>query len=255
MQDAISSVRWKTLKDRQTAALYDAANGTGTSYNNIKGWGTTKEIARLSDVRLNDVVSSFKWQSVNPVKEIIEPFNIMASNSSNEGGLTSFIDASNDTDAPQAITVTLNNSTSQTVTVETSDQHVAGVTASYTQTLTAGVEGVASASAQWTVAVNYSYTRTDTTSRSQTKTVDLAIAQTATAPARTNYRATLVVIIGQLPASEYFTRAQRWYKDPVTGPQADPQNNGWYKRVEDVRLSLTGSLVCRTLVQIKATPL
>ncbi|KAF7922059.1 uncharacterized protein EAE98_008270 [Botrytis deweyae] len=255
LQDAISSIRWRTLKDRQTAVLFDGADGTGTAYSNIKGWGTTKEVARLTDVRLNDAISSFKWQSINPMKEIIEPFRIMASNSSDEGGLTSEIIGTNSSTEPQPVTVTLNNSTAQSVTIETSDQHVAGISTSFTQTATAGVEGVASTSTQWTVAVNYSYTRTDTTSKTQTKTVDLTISQTVNAPPMSSYVATLLVTIGQLPPTEYFTTAQRWYKDPVAGSQADPQNNGWYKRVEDVRLSLTGSLACRTLVNIKATPL
>ncbi|CAD6443794.1 9987e917-9b40-4ca7-b24d-d8d64c55a178 [Sclerotinia trifoliorum] len=182
----------------KTATIYDGADRTGVSYNNTKGWGTTKEIARLSDVRLNDVVSSFKWQSVNPVKEIIEPFNTTASNSSTEGGL---ISNSNNTDAPQEVTVTLNNSSAQT--------------------MAAGVEGIASASAQWNVAVNYSYTRTGTVSKSETKTVDLSISAKATAPPRTKYKATLIVTIGKLPAREYFTTAQRWYKDLVIGSQAD----------------------------------
>ncbi|TGO57976.1 hypothetical protein BCON_0060g00500 [Botryotinia convoluta] len=222
MQDSISSIRWKTLKDRQTAMLFDGADGTGTAYSNIKGWGTTKEVARLSDVRLNDVVSSFKWQSINPMKEIIEPFRIMASNSSNEGGLTSEIVATNNSTEIQPVTITLNNSTAQAVTIETSDQHVAGISTSFTQIATAGVEGVASTSTQWSVAVNYSYTRTDSTSKTQTKTVDLSISQTVNAPAMSSYVATLLVIIGQLPPTEYFTTAQRWYRDPVAGSQADP---------------------------------
>ncbi|KAF5877185.1 uncharacterized protein Bfra_001548 [Botrytis fragariae] len=227
----------KTLQDRQTAILYDAADGTGISYDNIKGWGTTKEIARLSDVHLNDVVSSFKWQSVNPVKEVIKPFNVTASNSSDEGGLTSHVDGTNDTSQPQAVTVTLRNSTTQIVTVETSDKRVTGIITSLTQTASVRVEGIASASTQC-----------------QTKTVELSVAQTVNAPARTSYVATLLVIIGTIPTTEYSTTAERWYKDPVTGSKADPQNNGWYKRVEDVRLTLTGSLACRTKVNIKATP-
>ncbi|TGO91179.1 hypothetical protein BPOR_0036g00090 [Botrytis porri] len=254
-EDLDFRVRWKTLQDRQTATLYNAADGTGTSYDNIKGWGTMKEIARLSDVRLNDVVSSFKWQSVNPVKEVIKPFNVTASNSSDEGGLTSRVDGTNDTPKPQAITVTLRNSTTQPVTVETSDKRVTGITTSLTQTASVGVEGVASASTQWSVAVNYSYERTETSSTSQTKTVELSVAQTVNAPPKTSYIATLLVIIGTIPTTEYTTTAERWYKDPVAGSKADPQNNGWYKRVEDVRLTLTGSLACRTKVDMKATPL
>ncbi|KAF7953462.1 uncharacterized protein EAE97_000861 [Botrytis byssoidea] len=241
LQDTVSSVRWRTLKDRQTAILYDAAEGTGISYNNIKGWGNTKEIARLSDVRLNDVVSSFKWQGINPLIR--------------RGRSYLSYRRINDSSQSQPITVTLENSTSQTVTVETSDKHVTGVTTSWTQTLSAGLEGIGSATSQWSVEVNYSYERTDTESSSETKTVDLSVSQTVNAPPKSSYIATLLVVLGTIPSTEYSTTAQRWYKDPVTGSKADPQNNGWYKREEDVRLNLRGSLACRTRVNIKATPL
>lgn len=150
LQDTISSVRWKTLQDRQTVILYDAMDGSPThaSYGNIKGWGSTKEVARLVDFRMNDCVSSFRWDSVNPVKEIIAPFVISAGNSSSDRGLTSLMTGHNNTSEIQPVTVSLNDSTSQTVTVETSDQHIFGVTASFSQTATAGVEGIASSQTQ-----------------------------------------------------------------------------------------------------------
>src|SRR5437763_1182156 len=53
LQDRISSVRWKTLSDRQTAVLFDNSDGSGDQYNNIKGWGDVKEIASLPDVGFN----------------------------------------------------------------------------------------------------------------------------------------------------------------------------------------------------------
>ncbi|KAF7874882.1 hypothetical protein EAF04_002056 [Stromatinia cepivora] len=254
MNDSTSSMRWYSMQDRQTAIVYDGEDGTGSSYSNIKGWGT-KEVPYMWDVRFNDCISSFKWNSIVPKKEIIEPFNIMASNSSDAFGLTAVNDGVNDSSEVQAVSISLSNSTSQTTTVETTDQHVAGISASFTQTASTGVEGVASTSTQWTVAVNYSYTRTDTTSNSETKTIDLNVTQSINAPARTRYRATLLVTIGRLPATEYITTAQRWYEEPVTGGVMDPLNKNWYKRIEDVRINVSGSLACRTSVNIQTTPL
>ncbi|KAI9642314.1 hypothetical protein NHQ30_009116 [Ciborinia camelliae] len=255
LQDTISSVRWRTLGDRQTASLFDSTDGAGASYSNIKGWGSTKEVERLSEVLLNDCVSAFMWDSVNPVKEIIEPFVVTASNSSDGFGLTSAVDGVNNSTEVQPVSVSLSNTTAQTITVETSDQYVMGISSTLSQTATAGMEGIASASTKWSVSIHYDYTHTETQSTSETQTVQLAVTQTINAPAKTRYKATLLVTIGKLPATEYHTTAQRWYKDPVTGSQADPANNGWYKRVEDVRLSLVGSLACKTNVDMQATPL
>ncbi|TGO31795.1 hypothetical protein BHYA_0408g00050 [Botrytis hyacinthi] len=203
-------LRWKSLGDRQTVTLYDAEDGNGAAYNNVKGWGDIKEVP------------------VVPKKEIIAPFNLMASSADNTSGLTSVSEGVNNSTEVQPIAVSLNNSNSQTITVETSDQYFA---------------------------VKYPYTRTDTSSRSQTKTVDLNITQTVNAPPKTRYKATLLVTIGQLPATEYVTTAQRWYEQPVANSQIDYANNSWYKRTEEVRLTLTGSLACRIFVDMQTTPL
>ncbi|KAF7887517.1 hypothetical protein EAF00_009811 [Botryotinia globosa] len=255
MNNTCSSLRWKSLGDRQTVTLYDAEDGKGTAYNNVKGWGDIKEVPFMWEVRFNDCISSFRWDRVVPKKEIIAPFNLMASSADNASGLTSVSEGVNNSSEVQPIAVSLNNSNSQTVTVETSDQHVAGISSTFSQTFSAGAEGIATSSTQWSVSVNYSYTRTDTSSRSQTKTVDLNITQTVNAPPKTRYKATLLVTIGQLPATEYVTTAQRWYEQPVANSQIDYANNSWYKRTEEVRLTLTGSLACRTFVDMQTTPL
>ncbi|KAF7927053.1 hypothetical protein EAE99_005384 [Botrytis elliptica] len=132
MNNTCSSLRWKSLGDRQTVTLYDAEEGNGIAYN---------------------------------------------------------------------------NSNSQTVTVETSDQHVAGISSTFSQMFSAGAEGIATSSTQWSVSVIHSYTRTDTSSRSQTKIVNLNITLTVNAPPKTRYKATLLVTIGQLPATEYIMTA------------------------------------------------
>ncbi|KAF7856338.1 hypothetical protein EAF04_009866 [Stromatinia cepivora] len=255
LNNTASSLCWKSLLDRQTATLYDSSDGTGQTYSNIKGWGSIKEIPLLGGVQFNDRPSAFRWDSVNPVKEIIEPFTIVASNASNDGGLTSVSSGTNDSSESQSIDVSLTNSTAQTVTVETSDQHVVGISTTFQQTATEGVEGIASSQTQWSVSASYSYTHTSTESRSETKTLQLVVSQGVRVPPHCRYTATLLVVLGRLPPTEYHTTAQRWYRDPITGSNPDPQNNGWYKRTEDVRLTMTGTLACRNQVTMKADPL
>lgn len=254
IKDQASSVRWRTLGDRQTAKLYSNDDGTGVSYSNIKGWGRTKEVSRLSTVRFNDYIGSFKWESVVPIKEIIEPLTIMASNSSNSFGLNSVVEGVNNSSEPQPVTVSLNNTTEQTTTVETSDKHVAGVTATLTQTLGASTVGISS-STQWSVGLSYSYERTKTKKRTDKQTVGLVVTQTVFAPPGTRYKATLLVTIGKVPSTEYRTTAQRWYLEPVTGAEVDPRNKGWYKRVEEVRVTIAASLACSIKVDMQATKL
>lgn len=139
--------------------------------------------------------------------------------------------------------------------METSDQHVAGISSTFSQTFSARAEGTATSSTQWSVSVNYSYTRTDTSSRNQTKTVALNVTQTVNAPPKTRCKATLLVTIGQFPATEYVTTAQRWYSEPIAGSQIDYANNSWHKRTEEVRLTISGSLACKTFVDMQATSL
>ncbi|TGO81227.1 hypothetical protein BPOR_1260g00020 [Botrytis porri] len=197
-----SSLRWRTLSDRQYASLYNTWDGTGDAYNNIKGWGNIKEIANLSDVKLNDEIAV-------PKKEIIVPFNISASNADSQTNLTDESSGINKSDIDQLLEVTLDNSTSQTITVESSDQHVVGVDTSFSQTMSAGVEGVAPSSTPWAVQLSYSYINTATKSNSVTKTIILNVKQSVNRPARSYYRATLLVLLGQLRAAEYETTAER----------------------------------------------
>ncbi|TGO31678.1 hypothetical protein BHYA_0440g00010 [Botrytis hyacinthi] len=249
-----SSLRWRSLSDRQYASFYNAWAGNGDAFNNVKGWGSIKEIANLNDVRMNDVISSFKWERTVSKKEIIAPFNISASNADSQTNLTSETTGLNKSDNDLVVEVGLENSTSQTVTVETQDQHVVGVGASFSQTTTAGVEDIASASTTWEVQLNYSYTNTSTKSNSYTETINLTVKETVTAPPRSYYRAELLVSLGRLRAAEYVTTAERWYVDPVIGGVQDPSNQYWYKRVETVRMNISGSLACRNIANMDATP-
>jgi hypothetical protein len=254
LQDRISSVRWKTLGDRQTAALFDNVDGSGDQYNNIKGWGNAKEIASLPDVSFNDRASSFRWDGIVPVKEIIAPFNVIAGTASGSSGLTSVINGTNGSSVQQPVTVTLTNTDAQTVTVTTMDQAVVGVSTTFSLTESAGVKDIDSTSATWSVTLSYSYTHSETKTNSETRTIALSIAETVNAPPNSTYRATLLVNIGQIPPTVYHTTAERWYNVPMTGVQQDPLNNNWYKRVEPVTVSIAGSLASSTTVNIETKP-
>ncbi|KAJ5637592.1 hypothetical protein N7490_007471 [Penicillium lividum] len=256
LQDSISSVRWKTLDDRQEFTLYDNFDGTGNRYSNIKGWGRTKEISDLGDdASFNDEMSSFSWVGVNPVKEIIAPFNIVISSTSSSSGLVSSISGTNNSTIPQPVTVTLTNTDAQTLTITTSDQQVQSITSTQTMSEKAGVPGVDEVTATWAIALAYSYTTTDTKSTTDTTTIALAISETVNAPPETSYTATLLVSIGRIPPTVYTTTAQRWYAVPVTGGVEDPTNNNYYLRVEPVSVSVSGSLASNTTVNIESTPL
>jgi hypothetical protein len=256
LQDTISSVRWKTLNDRQTAILFDNSDGTGNQYTNIKGWGSIKELANLEDdATFNDQMSSFRWDGINPVKEIIAPLDIVLNNVASSAGLTSIISGTNNSTLVQPVTVTLTNTDAQTLTITTLDQQVQGFTSTQTMSETAGLPGVDSASTTWAIALSYTYTQSTSKTDTKTTTIALAISQTVNAPPETSYTATLLVNIGKIPPKVYTTTAQRWYTVSVTGGVADPANNNWYLRVEPVSVSITGSLASSTNVNIVSTPL
>ena len=254
LQDQISSIRWRTLNDRQTAVMFDNQDGTGNQYNNIKGWGSTKEISNLADINFNDAISAFRWDSIVPVKEIIAPFNIIASSGTGSSGLSSVVNGTNNSSVEQPVTVSIDNETAQTVTLETMDQTVTGFTYTVTAEESVGIDGDGEKTT-WSVGLNFTYTQSTTKTTSETQTIALNISQTINAPPMTNYTATLLVSIGQLPATVYTTNAQRWYTYPVAGSQQDPANNNWYKRIEPVTVTMSGSLASNATVNINATPL
>ncbi|KAJ5538524.1 hypothetical protein N7494_008003 [Penicillium frequentans] len=254
--DAVSSVRWKSLNDRQAAVLADNWDGSGDNFPNIKGWGGTKESSDLGDdASFNDQMSSFRWDGIVPALEIIAPFNIVLSGGSTSSGLTSVVSGTNNSTLAQPVTVTLTNTDAQTLTVTTMDEQVTGLKSTQTMEETAGDPGIASASTTWAIELSYTYTQSTTKETSGMTTIDLSISQTVNAPPQCFYTATLLVQIGKIPPKVYTTTAQRWYKVPVSGGVMDPLNNNWYQRVESVSVSVTGSLASSTTVNIVSTPL
>jgi hypothetical protein len=255
LQDKLTAIRWKTLQDRQLATLYENVDGSGNQFNNIKGWGNTKDVSNLEDFGFNDYVSAFRWEGINPVKEIIAPFFIVATSGSGSSGLTSVVTGTNDTSVEQPVTLTLTNTDTQSMSVTTTDSSVSSVSETLTLAATVGDPELMSMSATWEVGLKYDYTHTESRNPTQTKTIELCISQTVNAPPKTSYEATLLVKIGQIPPTVYETTAQRWYNVPVNGGVVDPSNRGYYKRTESLNVTMAGSLACTTTVNIKATPL
>jgi hypothetical protein len=255
LHNRISSARWRTMHDRQTSALFRNADGSGDDYNNIKGWGRTKEIANFSDVGFNDRASAFRWDAIDPKKEYIHPLKVKIPNKPGSAALTSTVTGENETPVQQGVTVLLNNTDAQTVTVATTDTHVVGVSSTLTLSASEGVKDVASETTTWSITLSYSYTHSETVTRSETKTISLSISQTVNAPPKCRYTATLLVDIGELPPEERKTLADRWYDVEVEGSKRDPKNHNWWKRTEDIYFTMSGSLASRTTIQIKSTPL
>jgi len=255
MQDNASSVRWTVLNDRQTASLFDHFDGTGRSYQNIKGWGQVKEIANLDDVGFNDCVSSFRWDGLVPKKEIIAPFTLdVGFEASNMTSLSSQVAGQNNSTLPQPVTVTLNDASTQTLTVTTTETHIVGMKITAETNWSTGVDP-AKTGGKLSVELSYSYTDTEATTTSTTNTVALTLSQVVNAPPKTSYVATLLAQIGKVKAISFATTAERWYDQPVTGGVPDPANNGWFKRIEPVTGTVEGGLASKISVSMDATPL
>ncbi|MGP0064431.1 MAG: ETX/MTX2 family pore-forming toxin [Isosphaeraceae bacterium] len=255
IDDKLSSARWDTLIDTESATLFDNVDGTGKSYGNIKGYGSIRAIANFQEVGFNDCASAFEWQGLAPVKEEIAPFTVNLSGAS--VGNNSFVEESsgtNDTSLPQTQTITLSEADAQTVTVTSSDTNTVGTTIGVSYTVSAGVEGVASASTTVSVQLSYTYSHTSTTERSATVTQSLSISQEFTAPPYTDYTGQLVAKIGTLPPTNYSTTAKRWYTQPLPGTTLDP-STGWYMRTETVTGTIQGQLCSQTQMNITTSPI
>ena len=254
LQDRVSSIRWSSLSDRQTAVLFDNTDGSGDAFTNIMGYGSHKECASLPDFSFNDRMSSFRWDAINPKKEIIAPFDVKVTNATETFGLTAVVTGTNNSSVAQPVQVTLTNTDSQSATVSTTDTQVVTVKSSFSQKYAAGAL-VETAETSWSVQLSYSYTQSATKSSSDTQTVTLAVSETVNAPAMTSYKATLLVTLGRMPPTLYRTTAQRWYDQAVTGGVKDPVNNNWYKRVEPITVTVEGNLSSNIAVSIDAKAL
>jgi len=251
LQDSISSIRWKALNDRVTVTLYQNADGSGDRYDNITGYTSQKELSNLKDIRFNDTISSFSWTPMSPKLEVVAPLPLSMEGVAFSGGLVSQQSGTNDSSEKQSVVLTLNDTTSQTITVTTTDQFTTGFKFTVSQK-TSGDAGVVKEEVSTSLELSFQYQHTDTTSKADTHTVAISIAQTATIPANSSYTATLNAQLGHISDKEYHTTATRWYDVPVTGGVADSSNNGWYKRTEPVTVRVSGSVAVNWTLYVKA---
>jgi len=251
ISDRASSARWQTLNDRQTVSLYDNTDASGRSYDNIKGWGETKQIPKLGDVSFSDCISAFRWDGLVPKKEVIEKFTLdIALDPANTTDLQHVDSGTNKSTASQQRTVTLRKKSAQSVTVTSTETHVAGVKVTADTEYTAGP-----AKGKLSVELSYEYTNSSEKSETVTNELDLEVSDQITVPPNTNWTCTLVVQLGNVPPTAFTTKAVRWYDQPVNGGTEDPANNNWFKRTEDVTGTIRGGLRGAFKSHFEATPI
>ncbi|RKH18518.1 hypothetical protein D7Y13_37230 [Corallococcus praedator] len=253
VEDSASSARWQSMHDAQTASLYAADDGSGAAYENIKGWGSFMELRDFGQVGFNDTLSSFRWNNLTPRKEIVAPVRIAVPSGGGEG-LSSYLTGTNDSSEVQPFTITLTNTNKQTTTVSVTNQYTAGTNMQYT--LTHAKEGLGSdLTNEWTVGLGFEYTNTETSEMSRSQTTALSVSQTFNVPPYTVFNATLLVMLGQLPPSSFYTTtAERWYDQNLKGSTFDP-SNGWWKRTESISLHLGGTLAAGSNLTVTTTKL
>ena len=233
LDDKVSAIKWDNLHDRQQVSLYDNVDGSGISYANVKGWGSSKEISDLKTVGFGDRMSSFKWIGLAPVKEIIDPIVMdLTFAAGDTQSLSQTTDYTNDTSIQQTFQASFSDSESQTLTVSSTETVVTGFEVSYTQTWKVS-EKVGDTGAEQggslSLKLNQTYTNSQQTTKSQTSTIQLSFSENVTAQPNCVTHATLVATLGTVQPTTYTTTAHRWYDQPVTNGVQDPQNNNWWK--------------------------
>jgi hypothetical protein len=198
IQDRVSSARW-TLDERQSVTLADNTDGSGATYENIRGASRVREVADLREFRFNDCASSFRWDAVAPRRERIAPIDLRLSDDGGTLGLSSVVSGTNASELPQTVNISLTDSQTQSITVATSDTLADSVTTKVEQKSTVKVGDLGGAEMTWSLEVSHSYSHTDSSEESKARTVELKIEDQMAAPPWTNYTATLLAKIGKLP--------------------------------------------------------
>jgi hypothetical protein len=247
MNERVSSVRWKTLTDRQTAQLFEHDNGAGNTFNNILGYGSTKECRDLQEYRLNDQMSSFRWDGIVPKKEIVAPFDVKIPANKIQTGFTEEFRARNDAniDTPPQET-TFSKKLGKSRSVSTTDKFVTGLKTTHGYSPPSATGGYVGS-----VEVSFSYERSNTVTRTNTEEVVVQKKMSIIVPKKKRIEARLAYFAAELPPTEFTTTAERWYDRPVTGATQDAANNNWYKRVEPVRLTVEGTMATTGDLDIK----
>lgn len=252
IDDSASSARWGALNEAQTVSLFNGNDGSGSRYENIKAWGSFKELADFKSVGFNDVITSFSWNNLNPQQEIVAPVEFTVPDT---GGatLSDYADGVNDSPETQTRTLTISNEDQQTTTVTVTNQYTAGMALTYNISPKNKIGG--NETPKWVIQLGFAYTHTDSTEMTKTKTTALSVSQEYKVPPYSSFKATLLAQLGTLPANTtYHTTAERWYDVELSRSTYDPANGLW-KRTENVTFQVGGSMASKTTMNFESKPL
>lgn len=252
-QDTISSIRWGKLADICTVEFFDNKDGTGGSFNMSFGNNPIKEIADLSN--MNDRISSFKWFSRAPMKEVFDPYVFEAPR--DMPGMLELEDHESGTnDSPNSFerTLTIRKDYIYTTCTSVTNEDAWGWDVSTTLSY-APPEKTGGWGGSVTLGFHGSKSTTNQSSSTSQETLSIDEHRTIPIPGRCTYQIQLKVRVGKLPDTKFTTRATRWYDVPVKDGVVDPANNNWYKRVEEVKGVYTGALISIAHQDIVSEPL
>lgn len=255
MDDNMSSLRWWGLVDKQRVMLSEHWNGEGNSYNNIKSWGSSKEVADIATFGFSDRASCFRWDPILPLREIIQPILISTSGSSaQQVGDTLVYENKGNTE--QQVSFSVKKTTSQTLTIATEETHVAGITSSLGMSASGGIPGTAETEVSFSLELSYEYTHNKTSETSTTEEVEINVQHTVKAAPKGRTEARLIASLGKVPETWYATKATRWYDQQVTGSVRDnsTQGGGNFKREEIITVQVAGGLVSSTRISVDFFP-
>ncbi|RMZ68300.1 hypothetical protein GMOD_00004522 [Pyrenophora seminiperda CCB06] len=247
LQDKISYARWETLRDRQTVTLFVNADGSGDEYNNIKGWGTIKEMPDFGERDFNDKFSSFKWDTINPIREKCQDISIVP-NVSGGKMYNAREEGENDGDSQQKVELQITEAKTREIYVETTDSTANSVGASLKTTAKAGTEGVASYEVEWSLEVTHSWGKSKTKGEKTTDTEVISIKQELFVTAKKAFTASMNVHVANIASKMYKVKAKRWYDQNLTGCVKD---QGLWMREETVMVNISGSLYSKVTLHLK----
>jgi hypothetical protein len=246
IDDRLSSAKWDTLQDTQSAELWENV-GQGNAYANISGNGSGDRCLKdFKTVAFNDRASSFSWQALVPEYEEIQPIKMKVSPVTGE---TTVFTASgnNNFDVPQSTTVKSAEALSNTFTVSTSQANAAGTKLGLKEIIT-GKLGPLQETSEISFELSYNYTSTKTEGTAKTVTTTTEVSHTFNVPAKCKWEGQFTVTMGHVPPTPFKTQAKRWYTQQLKNTSLDSTRRGagganLFWRNEDVIGTLEGRMV------------
>jgi hypothetical protein len=246
IDDRLSSAKWDTLQDTQSAEMWENV-GQGHAYANISGNGKVDRCLKdFKTVAFNDRASSFMWQALIPEYEEIQPIKM---NVSPVTGDTTVFSASgtNNFEVPQSTTVKSAEALSNSFTVSTSQANAAGAKLGLKQ-IVMGTIGPYKAQSEISLELSYNYTKTQTEGTAKTVTTTTEVSHTFNVPANCKWEGQFTVRMGHVPPTPFKTTAKRWYTQQLKNTTLDRTRRGaggaqLFSREEEVIGTLEGRMV------------